>query len=92
MADFHVTEPPDLAKPLLERLILGATEESFRLIVETIPGLIAVMTPEGRVEHVNGQVLEYFGRTLSELKQRGDDRRGAPGRPARRDRRLAARR
>src|SRR4051812_48932239 len=71
MADFHVTEPPDLAKPHLERLILGATEESFRLIVETIPGLIAVMTPEGRVEHVNGQVLEYFGRTLAELKRWG---------------------
>src|SRR3954466_15945258 len=70
-ADFHVTEPPDLAKPDLERLILGAPEESFRLIVETIPGLVAVMTPEGRVEHVNGQVLEYFGRTLEELKQWG---------------------
>lgn len=25
------------------------------LIVETIPGLIAVMTPAGEVEHVNGQ-------------------------------------
>jgi len=66
-----VTEPPDPAKPDLERLILGATAESFRLIVETIPGLIAVMTPEGHVEHVNGQVLEYFGRTLEDLKQWG---------------------
>jgi len=46
-------------------------EESFRLIVETIPGLIAVMTPAGGVEHVNRQVLEYFGRTLEELKQWG---------------------
>ena len=49
----------------------GAGEEAFRLIVETIPGLIAVMTPNGGVEHVNGQVLEYFGRTLEELKQWG---------------------
>jgi PAS domain S-box-containing protein len=47
------------------------SEESFRLIVETIPGLIAVMTPAGEVEHVNGQVLEYFGRTIDELKQWG---------------------
>jgi PAS domain-containing protein len=39
------------------------SEESLRLIVETIPGLIAVMTPAGEVEHVNRQVLEYFGRT-----------------------------
>ena len=49
----------------------GAGEEAFRLIVETIPGLIAVMTPNGEVEHVNRQVLEYFGRTLEELKRWG---------------------
>jgi PAS domain S-box-containing protein len=48
-----------------------ASEEAFRLIVETIPGLIAVMTPRGEVEHVNTQVLEYFGRTLEELKRWG---------------------
>ena len=48
-----------------------ASEDAFRLIVETIPGLIAVMTPGGEVEHVNRQVLEYFGRTLEELKRWG---------------------
>jgi PAS domain-containing protein len=47
---------------------LKAGNDTFRLIVETIPGLIAVMTPTGAVEHVNGQVLEYFGRTLEELR------------------------
>ena len=41
------------------------------LIVESIPGLVAVMTPEGSVEHVNGQVLDYFGRTSEELKKWG---------------------
>ena len=46
-----------------------SSEGSFRLIVETIPGLIAVMTADGRVEHVNRQVLDYFGRTLEELRQ-----------------------
>ena len=51
--------------------LLGSTEQSFRLIVETIPGLIAVMTSAGEVEHVNRQVLDYFGRTLDELKQWG---------------------
>jgi PAS domain S-box-containing protein len=49
----------------------GAGEEAFRLIVETIPGLVAVMTPTGGVEHVNRQVLEYFGRTLEELQRWG---------------------
>jgi PAS domain S-box-containing protein len=43
----------------------------LRLIVETIPGLIAVMTAEGEVAHVNRQVLDYFGRTLEELKKWG---------------------
>jgi PAS domain S-box-containing protein len=50
---------------------LHTTEEPFRLIVETIPGLVAVMTPSGEVEHVNRQVLEYFGRTLEHLKRWG---------------------
>src|SRR5262245_62813448 len=46
-------------------------EPSYRLIVDTIPALIATMTPEGSVEHVNRQVSEYFGRTLEELKTWG---------------------
>ncbi len=68
---FHVTESAHPARREREALTLGASEESFRLIVETIPGLIAVMTPAGGVEHVNRQVLEYFGRTLEELQQWG---------------------
>ena len=49
----------------------AVSEDAFRLIVETIPGLVAVMTPGGEVEHVNRQVLEYFGRTIDELKEWG---------------------
>ena len=48
-----------------------STDESFRQIVDTIPGFVAVMTAEGGVEYVNRQVLDYFGRTLEELKQWG---------------------
>jgi PAS domain S-box-containing protein len=51
--------------------VLPPSEESFRLIVEMIPGLIAVMTAEGEVEDVNRQVLDYFGRTLEELQRWG---------------------
>ena len=47
------------------------SEQSFRVIVDTIPGLVAVMTDKGEVEHVNRQVLDYFGRTLEDLKQWG---------------------
>jgi PAS domain S-box-containing protein len=48
-----------------------ANERELRLIVDTIPGLVAIMTAAGQVELVNQQVLDYFGRTLDELKQWG---------------------
>src|SRR5260370_20857427 len=47
---------------------VSASEKTLRLIVDGIAGLVAIMTPEGEVEFVNNQVLEYFGKTLEELK------------------------
>jgi formate hydrogenlyase transcriptional activator len=47
---------------------LRASEESLRLIVDTIPGLIAVQSAAGELELVNRQLLQYFGKTLEELK------------------------
>jgi PAS domain S-box-containing protein len=44
------------------------SEQSFRLMVDGIAGLVATMTSEGEVELVNRQVLEYFGKTLEDLK------------------------
>jgi PAS domain S-box-containing protein len=49
----------------------SSSEQELRLIVETIPGHVAIMTAAGAVELVNPQVLQYFGRTLGELKQWG---------------------
>jgi PAS domain S-box-containing protein len=43
-------------------------EESFRLIVEGIDGHISIMNAEGGVEFVNNKGLEYFDKTLEELK------------------------
>jgi PAS domain S-box-containing protein len=48
---------------------LRDNERSSRLAVDGIPGLVAAFTPGGEVEFVNRQVLEYFGRTLEELKR-----------------------
>jgi PAS domain S-box-containing protein len=48
--------------------ILHESERSVRLIVDGIAGLVAIMAPDGQVEYVNSQTLEYFGRTLEELK------------------------
>src|SRR6201987_6208420 len=43
-------------------------EQSLLLIIDRIPGQLAVMTAGGEVELVNRQVLEYFGKTAEELK------------------------
>ena len=46
---------------------LRASEQSFRLIVDGIAGLVAIMKGTGEVEGVNRQALEYFGKTVEEL-------------------------
>ena len=50
---------------------LRESERESRLIVDSIPGLVAVFTPGGEVEFVNRQVLEYFGKTFEELEHWG---------------------
>ena len=50
---------------------LRESERESRLIVDSIPGLVAAFTPGGEVEFVNRQILEYFGKTLEELKRGG---------------------
>jgi len=44
------------------------SEQSFRLIVDGIAGLVATMSAGGEVELVNRRVLEYFDKTLEDLK------------------------
>ena len=64
-----------VASIAIERTIsereLQERERESRMIVDTIPGLVATLTPHGDVEAVNEQVLAYCGRTLEELKQWG---------------------
>jgi formate hydrogenlyase transcriptional activator len=47
---------------------LRASELNFRLIVDTVPGLVCTMNAAGEVQLLNRQVLEYFGKTAEELK------------------------
>lgn len=47
---------------------LRESERRFRLIFDGIDGLVAIMTSEGQLELVNNQLLEYFGKTVEELK------------------------
>jgi PAS domain S-box-containing protein len=48
-------------------------ERNTRLLVDSIPGLVALLTATGEVEFVNRQIIEYTGRTLEELKRCGTD-------------------
>jgi PAS domain S-box-containing protein len=47
---------------------IRASEQSLRLIVDSIPGLVATMTAAGDVERVNQRILDYTGKTLEELQ------------------------
>ncbi len=49
-----------------------------RLIIDSIPGLVALLSAAGAVQFVNRQILDYTGRTLDELRQwRTNDGPGA---------------
>ena len=46
-------------------------ERESRLIVDTIPGLVATLTPAGEVDLVNHQIVEYCGQGLEAMRQWG---------------------
>jgi hypothetical protein len=48
---------------------LRARENSFRHIVDTIPVLVCTLTAQWELELVNQPLLDYFGKTLDELKK-----------------------
>ena len=43
------------------------------MLVDSIPGLVALLTADGQLQFVNRQILQYTGRTLEELKHWGKD-------------------
>lgn len=48
---------------------LRSSELELRLMVDSIPGFVSIANAAGEVEHVNRKVLEYFGKTLDEMKE-----------------------
>src|SRR5580700_10665945 len=46
-------------------------EGGAQLVLASIPGLVASLTPTGDVDFVNNPLLEYCGRTLEELQHWG---------------------
>src|SRR5262249_25628590 len=50
---------------------LRDSEHNARLLVDSIPGMVALLAADGDLQFVNRQILEYTGRTLEELKRWG---------------------
>jgi PAS domain S-box-containing protein len=50
---------------------LRESERSLRSAIDGIPGLVAILAPNGEVEAVNRQIIDYFGQSLEELKNWG---------------------
>ena len=44
------------------------SERSLRSTIDGIPGQVGILAPNGELEAVNNQILEYSGRSLEELK------------------------
>jgi PAS domain S-box-containing protein len=47
---------------------LRESERRLRSAMDGIPGLFAVLSPNGEVQAINRQIVEYCGRSLEELK------------------------
>jgi PAS domain S-box-containing protein len=59
----------DLAERLEQaEAVLRERKLDLQLMVDSVPAQVAVITPTGEVETLNQPCLEYFGKTLDELK------------------------
>ena len=47
------------------------SERRWRSAIDGIPGLLAILAPNGVVENVNSQILDYCGQSLEELRNWG---------------------
>jgi PAS domain S-box-containing protein len=58
----------DLTERKRAEQALRESERSARSVIDGIAGLVAIVTPNGEIETVNRQCVEYFGRSLEEQK------------------------
>jgi len=62
----------ELRKEIVDRKraeeALRDSEQSLRLVLDGIAGLVAIMSPTGEVEVVNRQVSDYFRKPIDEMK------------------------
>jgi PAS domain S-box-containing protein len=50
---------------------LRERERNLRSAIDGIPGLVGILAPNGEVEAVNRQIIEYCGQSIEELKNWG---------------------
>ena len=50
---------------------LRESELRARSLIDGIPGLVAIMGPDGDIETINRQILEYTGQSLEEIRNGG---------------------
>src|SRR4029077_16377472 len=48
---------------------LRERERESRVIVDSLPGLVAILTPTGQLADVNTRLVEYCGRSKDELQE-----------------------
>ena len=60
---------------------LRESEHESRLIVDSIPGLIAVLSTSGEIERASQPLLDYLGRVAGRIASMGRRRHHSPGRP-----------
>src|SRR5882762_1123048 len=48
-----------------------AGDQDSRVIVRSMPGMVAILTPTGSIDAVNDELVEYSGRTREELQPCG---------------------
>ncbi|WP_050422090.1 ATP-binding protein [Bradyrhizobium tropiciagri] len=58
---------------------LRESERDLRSAIDGIPGFVLILAPNGEVEAVNRQIVEYFGRPLEELRNWGTNGIVHPG-------------
>jgi PAS domain S-box-containing protein len=58
----------DVTEIIRAQEALRESERRSRSALDGIAGLVAIVTPNGEIETVNRQCLEYFGRSLEEQK------------------------
>jgi PAS domain S-box-containing protein len=61
----------DLTERKRAEQVLRDSERNARSAIDGIAGLVAIMAPNGELDAINRQVIEYFGRSLEEMKNWG---------------------